>query len=343
MINYKTGDLLNEQTDAIVNTVNCVGIMGKGIALQFKKRWPENFSLYELACKRNEVVPGKMFIFTTGTFSNPKFIINFPTKRHWKGKSRIEDIKSGLVDLVQIIKKLEIKSISLPPLGCGLGGLEWDEVKPIIENAFSSVPEVECVVYLPKETNPSEENFKNKIAPKMTNGRAALVYLINQYLKAGLDPFITLLEIHKLMYLLQESGENLRLSYSKEYFGPYCSNLRHVLIEIEGYLIKGYDGSDKPDKEINLVPGSFEESLTLIEQSPSLKSHITDVMKFVDGFESSFGLELLSTVHWLVFHENVKTYPEVVSKVHEWNKRKKEIFNEFHIQKAYDRVISTRT
>lgn len=161
MINYKTGDLLNEQTDAIVNTVNCVGIMGKGIALQFKKRWPENFSLYELACKRNEVVPGKMFIFTTGTFSNPKFIINFPTKRHWKGKSRIEDIKSGLVDLVQIIKKLEIKSISLPPLGCGLGGLDWDEVKPIIENAFSSVPEVECVVYLPKETYPSEENFKN--------------------------------------------------------------------------------------------------------------------------------------------------------------------------------------
>jgi O-acetyl-ADP-ribose deacetylase (regulator of RNase III) len=139
MIELKTGNLLSENAEALVNTVNCVGIMGKGIALQFKRAYPENFRQYEKACKAGVVQPGHMFIFPTSNLSNPKYIINFPTKRHWRNKSKIEDIQSGLITLVEQVKLLGITSIAIPPLGCGNGGLNWADVKPLIESAFSQL------------------------------------------------------------------------------------------------------------------------------------------------------------------------------------------------------------
>ncbi len=136
MIELGKGNLLKVDVEALVNTVNCVGIMGKGIALQFKQDYPENFKAYEKACRASEVRPGKMFIVPTNKMQNPKFIVNFPTKRHWKGKSKIEDIKSGLTALIRDVQELGITSIAIPPLGCGLGGLRWSEVKPLIERHF---------------------------------------------------------------------------------------------------------------------------------------------------------------------------------------------------------------
>jgi len=144
------GDLLKESdVDVIVNTVNCVGVMGKGIALQFKKKWPENFKAYADACKRKEVKTGKMHVFNAGALATPKFVINFPTKDHWRGKSKVEYITEGLKDLVKVIKELNIHSIALPPLGCGNGGLEWELVKELIEKSFSTIPEVEVRLYAP--------------------------------------------------------------------------------------------------------------------------------------------------------------------------------------------------
>lgn len=125
MIILKQGNLLEDEAEALVNTVNCVGVMGKGIALQFKLAFPEVFSEYEKACRREEVQPGKMHVVSTKLLFNPKYVINFPTKRHWKNKSRMEDIEAGLVDLIKVVKELEIKSIAIPPLGCGNGGLNW--------------------------------------------------------------------------------------------------------------------------------------------------------------------------------------------------------------------------
>jgi O-acetyl-ADP-ribose deacetylase (regulator of RNase III) len=129
-MHFATGNLLEFKTDALVNTVNCVGIMGKGIALQFKKKFPENFKQYERACRSGEVQLGKMFIVPTNNLSEPHYIINFPTKDHWRNPSRLESIATGLQDLVAQVKKLNIKSIAIPPLGCGNGGLEWSEVRP---------------------------------------------------------------------------------------------------------------------------------------------------------------------------------------------------------------------
>ncbi|MEH2214855.1 type II toxin-antitoxin system antitoxin DNA ADP-ribosyl glycohydrolase DarG [Nostoc sp.] len=149
MFEFKQGNLLEEKVEALVNTVNCVGVMGKGIALQFKQAYPENFRHYEKACKANEVQPGRMFTVATGSLLNPRYIINFPTKRHWRNNSKIEDIKSGLVALVQQVQRLDITSIAMPALGCGNGGLNWADVKPLIESAFAQIPDVQVIIFEP--------------------------------------------------------------------------------------------------------------------------------------------------------------------------------------------------
>jgi O-acetyl-ADP-ribose deacetylase (regulator of RNase III) len=151
MIEYVTGNLLNADAEALVNAVNTVGVMGKGIALQFRLAFPENYNFYRKACKRNEVVPGKMLVFVTGTLTNPRYIINFPTKRHWKSKSRIEDIKYGLQDLLKVVINNQIQSIAVPPLGCGYGGLKWEDVRPMIEAAFAPVPDVKVQLFTPED------------------------------------------------------------------------------------------------------------------------------------------------------------------------------------------------
>jgi O-acetyl-ADP-ribose deacetylase (regulator of RNase III) len=152
VIEHKTGNLLKADAEALVNAVNCVGVMGKGIALQFKQAFPDNFSLYERACRAKQVRPGAMLIVTTGNAANPKYIINFPTKRHWRDRSRIEDIRTGLEALIRDVKRLEIKSIAIPALGCGNGGLDWSEVGPMIEGAFSALTDVAVSLYEPHET-----------------------------------------------------------------------------------------------------------------------------------------------------------------------------------------------
>ena len=151
MVEYKTGNLLEEEVDALVNTVNCVGVMGRGIALQFRKAWPENFKAYEAACRKKEVRPGRMFVFETGQSVSPRYIINFPTKRHWRDKSRIEDIEAGLETLVAVVLARGIRSIALPALGAGLGGLDWADVRWRIDRAMEALPSVRAVVFEPHQ------------------------------------------------------------------------------------------------------------------------------------------------------------------------------------------------
>jgi len=153
VITIASGNLLHADVEALVNAVNCVGVMGKGLALQFKNRFPANFEAYAKACKAGEVRIGAMFVFATGLHQNPRFLVNFPTKQHWRNSSRIEDIEAGLQSLVGEIRERCIRSIAVPALGCGLGGLEWREVRPRIEAAFASLPEVDVRLYVPGEAN----------------------------------------------------------------------------------------------------------------------------------------------------------------------------------------------
>jgi O-acetyl-ADP-ribose deacetylase (regulator of RNase III) len=332
-IELRTGDILKADAEAIVNTVNCVGIMGRGIALQFKKAFPANFRAYALACDEGEVQPGRMFVYDTGAFTNPRYIINFPTKRHWKGKSRIEDIDSGLIALAQEVRERGIKSIAIPPLGAGLGGLDWNEVRPRIEAALRDVPDLDVLIYQP---NGAPEVVKSREVPNMTPGRASLVTLMHRYLQGLMDPFVTLIEVQKLMYFMQEAGQHLRLQYVKHHYGPYAKNLSHVLNAVEGHFISGYqDGGDQPDKELTIVPGAIAEAEAALEHEPETQGHFNRVADLVEGFETPFGLELLATVHWVAKHERADTPEKALERIHGWNERKR-AFTQRQVKIAFD-------
>jgi O-acetyl-ADP-ribose deacetylase (regulator of RNase III) len=325
MVKYKTGDILAQDAEALVNTVNCVGIMGRGVALQFKNAFPENFKAYAAACKRGEVQPGRVFVFDTGRLTNPRHIINFPTKRHWREKSRMEDIDAGLAALVEVIRSRHIRSIAIPPLGCGLGGLDWSAVRPRIEAAMRELGTLDVVVFEPGDAPVDARVNRSSDVPKMTAGRAALVGLMHRYLSGLLDPFVTLLEVHKLMYFMQQAGEPLRLEFTKGPYGPYAENLRHVLKAIEGHLLSGYaDGGDAPGKQLQLVPGALDDANAFLMNEADTQARVARVCDLVEGFESPFGLELLSTVHWVVSKEQARTVSEVVAQTHAWNDRKKQ-------------------
>jgi len=325
MIEYQKGNILEADAEAIINSVNCVGVMGRGIALQFKKVWPENFKAYAAACRRKEVRPGKMFVFETGRLTNPRYIINFPTKRHWRGKSRIEDIEAGLRALAEEIQRRGIRSIALPPLGCGLGGLDWTEVRRLIEQILGNLTDINVIVFEPTEIPPFPKSMRRGRVPKMTPGRAVLVGLMDRYIKGQLVPFISLLELHKLMYFVQEVGEPLKLRFTKGTYGPYAENLRHVLHAIEGYYISGYGvGGDQPDKVLELVPGAIDDAQRVLTGQPETRKRFERVSQLVDGFESPYGLELLATVHWIMTRESPATTDNLVERFYAWAKRKRQ-------------------
>ena len=334
MIESKKGDLFHEDVEALVNSVNCVGVMGRGIALQFKKAFPENFKAYAQACKRGEVQPGRMFVYDLGQITNPRYIINFPTKRHWRAKSRIEDVEAGLQALVAEIRQRKIRSIAVPPLGTNLGGLSWKEVEPRIKEALGRIEDLDVRLFEPGGGPIDDRPNRSAKSPNMTRGRAALICLMDLYVRALLDPFVTLLEVHKLMYFMQEAGENLRLKFQKGYYGPYAENLRHVLKAIEGHYIEGYlGGGDAPGDELKLVPGTVEEARAVLGRFPRTKERLERVTGLVEGFESSFGLELLATALWVATENPSRNDEEIIAYTYLWNPRKRQ-FSERQIRLA---------
>lgn len=336
MIEFRRGDILTARTEALVNTVNCVGVMGRGIALQFKHAFPANFKAYASACQRGDVQPGRMFVFDTGELSVRRYIINFPTKRHWRGKSRLPDIEAGLEALATEIRSRGIRSVAIPPLGSGLGGLNWRDVRPLIEGTLAALPDVQAIVYEPDAAPERGSRRASRGAPAMTPGRAALIGLMDRYLAGLMDPFVTLLEIHKLMYFMQEAGERLRLRYVQAPYGPYVENLRHVLREVDGHLISGYaDGGEAPDKQLTLVPGAVTAATRFLEAHPETRARFDRVVELVEGFETPFGLELLSTVHWVTAHKGAVSGSEVIQATYAWAERKRQ-FSTGQIQLALD-------
>lgn len=343
MIEYKKGNLLESEAEALVNTVNCVGVMGKGIALQFKQAFPDNFKKYEKACKNNLVTPGHMFVVPTESILNPQFIINFPTKRHWKGKSNIEDIKSGLIAIIKAIHEYDIKSVAIPPLGCGNGGLDWNEVQPLIEAAATQVPDVLFMVYPPASSPAPDKMRVGTEKPKLTRSRALLIMLMNLYAAPGYK--LSMLEIQKLAYFLQESGEDLRLRFVSAQYGPYADNLNHVLQRLEGHFIRGY-GDRNRDAQIYLLPEVVKEADEYLDELNDItsKERLEDTKRIIEGFETPYGLELLATTDWIIKH-----YPEdrldvnsTVEHFRAWNERKKQVFKETHIQMAWRHLTGVK-
>lgn len=339
MIKLSKGNILESKVDALVNTVNCVGVMGKGIALQFRQAFPENYDLYKAACNKKEVVTGKMFTVELPVLQSPKYIINFPTKYHWREKSKIEYIDSGLEDLVKVINEYQIKSIAIPPLGCGLGGLDWNVVRPKIESALNQIDELNVELFEPIPNSVQVSTVNRTQRPNMTPGRAVLLLLMQRYLSGFMDPFVSLLEIHKLMYFMQEAGEPLKLKYKKAHYGPYAQNLRQVLIRLDEHFISGYgEGEDNPRKPITLIQSALPEANSLLKDNYKLQIRLNRVQRLIDGFESPIGMELLATVHWIYKNHNPKDLDEVINYVHNWNNRKKEIFTKNNIKVAWENL-----
>jgi O-acetyl-ADP-ribose deacetylase (regulator of RNase III) len=347
MIELCRGNLLEAPAEALVNTVNTVGVMGKGIALQFRQAYPEMFRVYAKACKAGDVRLGKIHVFDRGGMTGgPRWIINFPTKKHWRAASHLGDVESGLVDLVVTIRRLGLRSIAIPPLGCGHGGLDWNDVRPRIESALAELSDVRVMLYAPTGAPASVEMPNRTQRPAMTLGQAALVSLMDRYLKGLLDPFVSLLEVHKLMYFLKSAGEPLRhLNFTARAYGPYSADLRHGLIRMENHLTRGYgSGEDDPSTPIELVPGAVEAADAYLADHSDTQLRIERVATLIRGFEDTYGMELLSSVHWVMHHEAAGSDdPEgAIEAVHRWNDRKRRALKAEHLRMAWDRLKEQR-
>ncbi len=337
------GNLLKMEVDALVNTVNTVGVMGKGIALQFKKAFPQNFKAYEKACKQGRVEIGSVFVYDHGAVAQPQFIINFPTKEHWRSNSRLEHISRGLDDLAVKIRELKIGSIAIPPLGCGNGGLDWSDVEPLIRQKLAGL-DVVAHIFSPAGVPEARAMPDARERPTLTPGRAALIRLLERYSALALG--VSVIEIQKLMYFLQEAGQPLRLRYTKGRYGPYADNLRHVLVRLEGHQLDGYGDGSKAVRDadpIQLRPGAADEASHFLADldDPDLAARLDRTLSLVEGFESSYGLELLATVHWCAKNElDVDSAEDAASCVRSWNARKGELFTDTHVAVAWDRLVT---
>jgi O-acetyl-ADP-ribose deacetylase (regulator of RNase III) len=333
MITLVRGDLLSDDAEAIINTVNTEGVMGKGIALQFKKRFPANFQAYRAACKRREVQLGSMFVVPTGSLSGPRYIINFPTKGHWRTKSSLADVQSGLADLVRVIKELHIRSIAIPPLGCGNGGLQWSEVRPVILNALGDVSDLEVRLYEPAGAPAPKTMVVATPKPNMTLARAVVTRLIERY--SGSERGVRRLEVQKLVYFSQVAGVPLRLQYVRGQFGPYAENLNHVLKSIDGHFVLGF-GDGSAASELTANRSNVAEVDAFLLEYPEVSAQIERVLELVDGFESPYGLELLGSVHFVASEGSAAD--RIAEDVRAWSDRKGRLFTDHHLSVAQNHL-----
>jgi O-acetyl-ADP-ribose deacetylase (regulator of RNase III) len=340
MIRVAHGNLLDADVEALVNTVNTVGVMGKGIALQFKRAYPAMFKAYARAAKTGQIALGQMHVWETGQLDGPRVIVNFPTKGHWKSGSKLADIERGLDALVEVIASHGIRSIAVPPLGCGNGGLRWADVEPLIQRKLGQLPGVEVLVYPPEGPPSAAAMVTRTRRPRMTHSRAAVIALLDEYTRyAGEEP--TLVEVQKLTYFLQEAGEPLKLDFVGHHYGPYADNLRHALVNLEGHYLSGFGDGSRPVHEaepISLLPGAEESARAALTQEEVTAERVQRVLHLVAGFESPYGLELLATAHWVWTHTS--DTEDVVNAVRAWSPRKEKLFTERDVTLALDTLAA---
>ena len=347
MITYSTGDLLRAPVEALVNTVNTVGVMGKGIALQFKEQYPLNLKEYIKACKEGSLVPGKLLVVREHTLEKgEQLIINFPTKTDWKQKSSYEYIELGLQSLVDVIKKYNIKSIAIPPLGCGNGGLKWDKVQLLMKQYLSNITGVDILIYEPNEA--VKAILQQQSAPKqvkLTPARAIFLYSMFAY--ESLGESASLFVANKLAYFIQNMGINLNLRFVANKYGPYADEVRHVLYHLNGAYLSGMEQqSAKPFEKIHLKYEKFDELVTYIrkEFNSEQMQRLNQMMKLIIGFESALSLEVLSTVAFILKEHPSYNSNEVTNAVYNWAERpdwaarKKSIMTQEYIDIAYQHL-----
>ncbi len=351
MIQYTRGNLLEADVEVLVSTVNTVGVMGKGIALMFKNRFPANMKLYAAACKAKQVQTGKMFVTETGELTGSRWIINFPTKQHWRAKSKMEWIVDGLSDLRRFLLDSKITSVAIPPLGAGNGGLNWPEVREKIEAALGDIKGVEVLVFEP--TRQYQNVAKRSGVLKLTPARALIAELVRRYWVLGME--CSLLEIQKLAWFLERaikqtaSDNPLKLDFKANQYGPYADKLRHLLEALDGsYLRCEKRIADAGPLDVIWFDDTKKESLQLYLGSKDTKPYLNALeytVKLIDGFESPFGMELLATTDWLITREHCEANTEgLIEGMKHWPggahvvKRKTRLFDSRSISIAIERL-----
>lgn len=349
MLTFTQGNLLEADVEALVNTVNTVGVMGKGIALMFKERFPANMEAYARACKVKEVQTGKMFVTETTELMGPRWIVNFPTKQHWRAKSQMQWIIDGLADLRGFIEQNHVRSIAIPPLGAGNGGLNWAEVKPHIEQALGDLEGVDIIVFEP--TSKYQNVAKRKGVEKLTPARALIAELVRRYWVLGME--CSLLEIQKLAWFLERAIESeglkpLDLRFVANNYGPYADRLRHLLDGLDGSYLKSEKRISDCDPLDVIWFDDAKRDRVALYLSTEAKDYLPALEKtaaLIDGFESPFGMELLSTVDWLLAQEQVAPDAESVMDGvrhwpagESWAQRKLKLFDRPKVELALDRL-----
>ena len=351
MMRYTQGNLLEADVEAVVNTVNTVGVMGKGVALMFKERFPANFKAYAAACKAGTVEVGRMFVTASNELQGPRWVINFPTKKHWRQPSKIEWIRSGLADLKELIREKAIHSIAIPPLGCGNGGLDWDVVRPMIEQALGDLDGVDLVIYEP--TAKYQNVAKKQGVEKLTPARALIAEMVRRYWVLGIE--CTLLETQKLAWFLERTiktmglPDPLKLEFEANRYGPYANRLMHVLNGLDG----SYLHCDKRLADAGVFDTIWFEDSKRVKLDHYLRSDEASVYfpaieatdEIIDGFQSPLGMEALATVDWLIVREGVEPTLEAIKEgIRNWPagpshaERKVRLFNDRLLELSLERL-----
>ncbi len=312
MIRYTQGNLLEAPAEALVNTVNEVGVMGKGIALMFRETFPVNTHAYEEAAKAGNVRVGRMLVTENHAVVGPRWIINFPTKKHWRQPSKLEWVRDGLRDLGRVLRENNIHSVALPPLGCGNGGLDWALVRREIEGALGDLGNVDVVVYEP--TDAYQNAPKRAGLESLTPARALIAEMVRRYSVLGLE--CTNLEVQKLAWFLHRAigsltlPDPLDLRFTANKYGPYADRLRHLLEGLDGsYLHCEKRLSDAGPFDLIWFEDTKREAVSTYLRSADASQYVPALEQattVIDGFESPLGMELLATVDWLLVHNSVE-------------------------------------
>jgi O-acetyl-ADP-ribose deacetylase (regulator of RNase III) len=344
MIKFAKGDLLKANSEALVNTVNTVGVMGKGIALQFKEAFPYNHKRYIEACKNKSLDIGKLLaVRDTNLLLGTKLIINFPTKKHWRQPSRYEYIKSGLESLITVLRIENVKSVAIPPLGCGNGGLDWNVVKKMLIDSLGSL-DIEVILYEPNAAIKAQLQKENK--PKdthLTTARAQLLFTLFVYESFGENS--SLFAANKLAYFLQRMGQPMRLQFQRNSYGPYAIGVQKVLYELNGVYLKGLEQQQvKPFEPLHLNYEKWFEVKDFIDThlEAEQRTRLMSLVHFISGFTSELSLEILSSVAFVLDDHPDASYDEVKTAIRNWSERKRKLFTDEYLQVAYQHLLDYR-
>lgn len=336
---FKRGDMFADRSEALVNTVNCVGVMGKGVALEFKKRWPKNFQEYRKACEQKKLVPGMLLIHeaSNGLLEDrPKYIINFPTKNHWRSPSKIEYVAEGLDELAKWLDLGLIDSIAMPPLGCGNGGLAWRDVRPLIEEKLADLKDVKIFVYEPQLSQGVPEYDGKKV--NLTRERAILVRAIGMLepmFAGGFDR----LSLQKLVYFLQVLGISFGVEFNRTIHGPYSEQLRQALLGMEKLGL--IEGVTSDDHFAFVPPTAFAEASEFLgtRLDESAEKVVDRLSQLFQGYESPYGLELLSRIHQLAYSSQDFVLDSAIEVLERNPNNYSSSYGRREISMAYDRLV----